>query len=196
MPPTDVRATFTHMARNTQEEWTLIARQTQAHKLGLADRILAHMRLLGGDYGGFAVDRLTHSVQTATRAFRDGRDDEYVVCALLHDIGDSLSSFNHHELAVTILKPFASPENLWMLEHHNIFQGYYFFHYRGRDRHQRNAFSDHPWFARTAEFCAKYDGAAFDPDYVSYPLEFFEPALRRVVATPKNVQYIRPPEPL
>jgi len=100
------RATFTSMERSTAEDWQVIASQSPAFASGLPDRILAHLRLLDGDYGGFAVDRLTHSLQTATLAHRDGRDEEYVVCALVHDIGDTLGTYNHFDVAAAIVKPF------------------------------------------------------------------------------------------
>ena len=104
---------------------------------GLPERVIKHLQILEGDYGGFPVDRYTHSLQTATRALRDGRDEEYVVCALLHDIGDTLGSFNHPDIAAAILKPFVSEENHWMVQHHGIFQGHYFFHHIGLDRDLR-----------------------------------------------------------
>src|SRR5690606_28345384 len=160
----------------------------------LPDRILTPLKLLEGDVGGFPIDRLQHSLQTATRAHRDGRDEEYVICALLHDIGDTLGSYNHPDIAAAILKPFVSPENHWMVEKHGVFQGYYYFHHLGMDRHLREQFKDHPLYQRTAEFCAKYDAAAFDPDYDTLPLEFFEPMLRRVFAKPRQTMY-RTPEP-
>ena len=108
----------------------------------------------------FPIDRYTHSLQTATLALRDGRDEEYVVCALLHDIGDTLGSFNHPDVAATILQPFVSDENYWMVKHHGIFQGHYFFHHVGMDRNLRDQFKDHPCYARTEEFCAIYDNPA------------------------------------
>jgi predicted HD phosphohydrolase len=155
---------------------------------GLPDRVLDHLRLLDGD-GGFAVDRLTHSLQTATLAERDGRDEEYVVCALLHDIGDTLGSFNHPDVAAAILKPFVSDENLWMVEKHGIFQGYYFFHHVGLDRDMREQFRCHPYFERTAEFCALYDGPAFDPKRETLPLAHFEPLVRRLFEVPRRSIY-------
>ena len=111
------------------------------------------------------MDRLTHCLQTATRAHRDGRDEEYVVCALLHDIGDTLGAYNHPDIGAAIVKPFVSEANHWMVEKHGIFQGYYFFHYLGMDRNMRDAFKGHPHFQHTAEFCQKYDQPAFDADY-------------------------------
>ena len=181
-----LRATFTDMAEGTQEDWSRIAAEFLPFAAKLPERVLDHLRLLDGDYGGFIVDRLTHSLQTATRAHRDGRDEEYVVCALLHDIGDTLGSYNHPDIAAAILKPFVSAENHWMVAHHGIFQGYYFFHYLGMDRNARDAFKGDPLYARTAEFCAKYDAPAFDPDYRSLPLDFFEPMLHQRLTAPRR----------
>ncbi|MBG6291628.1 MULTISPECIES: HD domain-containing protein [Pseudomonas] len=188
----NARANFTHMEDGTAEDWAIIAKDFGQYAALLPDRIMTHLRLLDGDFGGFPVDRLTHSLQTATLAHRDGRDEEYVVCALLHDIGDTLGSFNHADIAAAILKPFVSEENLWMIEKHAIFQGYYFFHHLGLDRHLREQFKDHPQFERTIEFCARYDAAAFDPDGEVLPLEFFEPMLRRVFAQPRRSIYQKP----
>ena len=183
------RATFTTMDESTQADWLMIGVEFVRFAQGLPDRVLAHLRLLDGDFGGFPVDRLTHSLQTATRAHADGRDEEYVVCALLHDIGDTLGSFNHADIAAAILKPFVSEPNHWMVEQHGIFQGYYFFHHLGLDRDMREAFRDHPYFARTEEFCARYDGPAFDPRAETLPLAFFEPMVRRVLAQPRSTIY-------
>ena len=184
-----LRATFTAMEKSTEAEWKLIAAEYVPYAKALPDRILGHLKLLSGDYGGFAVDRMTHSLQTATLAHRGGEDEEYVVCALLHDIGDTLASYNHADAAAAILKPFVSEENFWMVEKHGIFQGYFFFHYLGMDRNMREQFRGHSYFERTAEFCEKYDGPAFNPNGETLPLEFFEPMMRRVFAKPKNTIY-------
>ncbi len=184
-----IRATFTNMEHSTEAEWKLIAGEYVPYANALPDRILTHLKLLSGDYGGFAVDRMTHSLQTATRAHRGGKDEEYVVCALLHDIGDTLGSFNHADVGASILKPFVSAENFWMVEKHGMFQGYFFFHYLGLDRNMREQFRGHPSFERTAEFCEKYDGPAFDPNGETLPLEFFEPMVKRLFAKPKNSIY-------
>ena len=183
------RATFTDMAQSTSEDWQIIAGEFLDFASALPDRIMTHLQLLAGDFGGFAVDRLTHSLQTATLAHRDGRDEEYVVCALLHDIGDTLGSYNHPDIAAAILKPFVSEANHWMVLHHGIFQGYNFFHYLGMDRDMREQFREQPYFKATEEFCAKYDCPAFNKDGETLPLEFFEPMLRRVFAQPKNSIY-------
>ena len=183
------RAQFTTMEASTRDDWATIGAEFIGFSQRLPDRVLAHLQLLDKDYGGFAVDRLTHSLQTATRAQRDGRDEEYVVCALLHDIGDTLGSFNHPDIAAAILKPFVSEANLWMVEKHGIFQGYYFFHHLGMDRNMREQYRGQPHFARTEEFCAEYDGPAFDPRGETLPLSFFEPMLRRLFAAPKHTIY-------
>ena len=183
------RAGFTSIADSTAQDWQIIAGQFMPYAKALPDRILAHLKLLDGDFGGFPVDRLTHSLQTATLAHRDGRDEEYVVCALLHDIGDTLGSYNHADIGAAILKPFVSEANHWMLAHHGIFQGYYFFHHLGMDREMREAFRASPHFARTEEFCARYDGPAFDAKAETLPLSYFEPMVKRVLAQPKNTMY-------
>ena len=183
------RARFTHMQDGQAEDWAIIAQDFAAYAAQLPARILDHLRLPDGDFGGFPVDRLTHSLQTATRAHRDGQDEEYVICALLHDIGDTLGSYNYPDIAAAILKPFVSAENLWMVEKHGIFQGYYFFHHLGMDRNMREQFRGNEWFERTAEFCAKYDGPAFNPNLDCMPLEAFVPMLRRVFEKTKNSIY-------
>ncbi|MNF67258.1 hypothetical protein D3C84_490660 [compost metagenome] len=182
---------FTNLEDSTAEDWAKILEHSRPFAAELPDRILAHLRLLSGDFGGLPVDRLTHSLQTATLAYRDARDEEYVVCALLHDIGDLLGTFNHANLAATLLQPFVSPENHWMIEKHGIFQGYYFFHHLGLDRHLRDQFKDHPQFRQTIEFCSRYDAPAFDPEGETLPLEFFEPMVRHVFAKPKHSLYQR-----
>jgi predicted HD phosphohydrolase len=183
------RATFTSMATCTAEDWAIIATHSLDFVRRLPDRVLTHLRLLDGDYGGFAVDRLQHSLQTATLAHRAGEDEEYVVCSLIHDIGDTLGSFNHADIAAAVLKPFVSDANHWMVEKHGIFQGYYFFHHLGMNRDAREQFRGHQWFERTALFCERYDGPAFDPKGEILPLEFFEPMVRRVFAAPRQTIY-------
>ncbi len=187
---TPVHAAFTNMEDSTAADWQTILRHFVPYAKSLPDRVLAHLKLLEGDFGGFPVDRLTHCLQTATRAHRDGRDEEYVVCALLHDVGDTLGTYNHADIAAAILKPFVSEANHWMVAHHGIFQGYYFFHHLGLNRNMREAFRDSPHFAQTAEFCAKYDGPSFNRNAETLPLSHFEPMVRRVLGQPSNSMYL------
>ena len=184
------RATFRSMEQASPEDWAIIGDHFFAYGKGLADRVLAHLKLLDGDYGGFPVDRLQHSLQTATRAHLAGESEDYVVAALLHDIGDTLGSYNHPDIAAAILKPFVDDKLHWIVAQHGIFQGYYFFHYLGLDRDMREQFRGHPHFADTARFCEVYDQAAFDETFDSAPLEFFEPMVRRLFAAPKRSIYV------
>lgn len=183
------RAAFHAMTESTREDWQIIAAGTIELAVGLPDRVLEQLRRLGDDAGGFAVDRLEHSLQTATRAYRADRDDEYVFCALLHDVGDLLGTFNHADIAAAIVKPFVSERNHWMVEKHAIFQGYYYFHHLDLDRDMRERFRGHEWFDHTAEFCHEFDQVAFDPSYDSLPLEHFEPLVRSMMSAPKRSIY-------
>jgi predicted HD phosphohydrolase len=177
------------MEASTREDWQAIVPEAMKMAATLPDRVLAHLKLLDGDYGGFPIDRYSHSLQTATLALKDGRDEEYVVCALLHDIGDTLGSYNHPDIAAAILKPFVGEANLWMVQNHGIFQGYNFFHHIGLNRDMRDMFNGHPHYERTAEFIALYDNPAFDPAGETMPIEVFEPMVRRLMASPRQSVY-------
>lgn len=182
-------ARFKAMTEGTQADWDIIKSQAMVHSPQGGRRVLDHLKLLDGDMGGFPVDRLTHSLQTATRALRDGRPESYVVMALLHDIGDTLGAYNHPDIAAAILKPFISEEEHWICQHHGIFQGYYFFHYIGLDRDMREQFRGHPHFEACAAFCENYDQNAFDPAYDTLPLEAFEPMVMKLFERPRTSIY-------
>ena len=132
------RTSFTSFEESTAEDWAIIAPQLAITQSFVAERVIELMRALEFDHGGFPVNRLEHSLQTATRAEKDGRDDEYVLCALLHDIGDTLSPYSHPDIAAGILKPFVSEANHFMVKHHGEFQGYYFWDYIGLDKNARD----------------------------------------------------------
>ena len=184
------RAQFHHMKDGTLEDWEIIDAEFFEFRGTVYDRIKEHLLLLDGDCGGFPVDRLTHCLQTATLAYKDGKDEEYVVCALLHDIGDTLGPANHADVAAVLLEPYVSEANHWMVKHHAIFQGYYFFHYLGLDRNLRDQFKAHPHYERTLEFIEKYDAPAFDPDAECFELSFFVPMMERVFKKPKRSLYL------
>lgn len=186
---TQQQAQFTAMTEAKAEDWAVIAGHMRDFSKELPARLISHLELLRGDYGGYPVDRLEHCLQTATRAHRDGRDEEYVVTALLHDIGDTLGPVNHADVAAVLLEPYVSDENHWIVKHHGIFQGYYFFHHVGLDRNGRDAFRDHPSFQACADFCELYDQNSFDKDYDSEPLSFFVPMVERVFAAPRKSLY-------
>ena len=188
---TEKRAKFTQMVDGDAEDYSIIAASNADDYNHLADKVIDHLKMLENDYGGFQVDRLTHSLQTATRAHRDGRDDESVVCALKHDNGDNIAPANHAELAATILQPFVSDENYWIVKHHGIFQGYYFFEFLGLDKNMRDKYADEPFFDSCREFCEKYDQNSFDPDYDTLDLEYFIPMVKDLFKKPKRSIYLQ-----
>ena len=184
------KATFQAMTESTAGDWQAFMRAAAPFNQAHADRLITSLKQLEEE-ASFAVTRLEHSLQTATRAHRDGRDEEYVVCALMHDIGDLMGPTNHAEIGALIMKPYVSEANHWMMDKHGIFQGYYFFHHLGLDRDMRDQFRGHPHFEYCAQFCHLYDQNSFEPGYDTMPLEAFEPMLRRVVARPKTSIYMR-----
>jgi predicted HD phosphohydrolase len=188
-------ATFHDMAQSTQQDWAAIMTHLVPYSKAGGSRVLAHLKLLDGDYGGFAIDRLQHCLQTATRAHRDGCSEDYVVMALLHDIGDTLGAYNHPDIAAAIIKPFVSEELHWITQHHGIFQGVNFFHHIGLDRDMREQFRGHTHFEATAAFIETYDCPAFDPAYDTAPLSFFEPMVMKLFEKPKTSIYKRAMEP-
>src|SRR6266851_3640734 len=179
---TDEATDFRSMDESTPAAWRRVAQSVSGDTAGLADLVLSMLGRLKGSSLCMPVDPYEHSLQTATRAFKDGADEEIVVCALLHDIGDLAAPQNHAEFAAAILRPYVSDENHGVVLLHEIFQGYHYFGQVGVDRNLRDRFRGHPSFPRAAEFCAKWDQAAFDKDYESMPLSAFEPMVRRIFA--------------
>ncbi len=173
---------FTSMAAGTREDYELLERLEAEFASGTADRALDQLRGLAGSLGGYKVDRLEHSLQSATRAYRDGADEEMVVAALLHDIGDLLAPHNHSEMAAAVLRPYVSERTYWVVRQHGLFQSYYYAHHMGGDRNARDRYIDHPWYQDAVDFCHRWDQSSFDPEYDTLSLEFFEPLVRRVFA--------------
>ncbi len=176
---TGQRATFRSMSEGTAEDWQIIC--AVGPGIPLADAVLEQLRRLGEAPSGFAVDRLTHSLQTATRAERAGRSDHYVLAALLHDIGDNLAPENHSELAAAVLKPHLPEDLHWMVKHHGEFQRYYFGHFLGEDRNVRERHRGHQWFDLTEDFCDEFDQRSFDPDFPTNPIGHYEPLVRTLI---------------
>ncbi len=137
---------------------------------------------MAGPLLGYQVDRSQHCLQSATRALRNGEDDEMVVAALLHDVGDPIAPENHSAVAADILRPYVSDRTHWIIRHHGLFQGYYYFHHLGADPNARDQFREHKWFDDCAAFCAEYDQNCFERNYDEMALEEFEPLVREVFA--------------
>jgi predicted HD phosphohydrolase len=185
---------FRAMQDGTQEDYRLLDESERAYAVGLADRVLGQLRNLDHTLEGYPLTRLGHSLQTATRAMRDGADEELTVAALLHDMGDELAPYNHAEFAASILRPYVRPEVTWIVAQHGLFQNYYYVHHLGGDRNARDRYRDHPWFEACKHFCASWDQCSFDPQYRSDPLEAFEPLVRRIFArAPHDPRYTSNP---
>jgi predicted HD phosphohydrolase len=180
---------FVHMVDGTADDYALLARVEEEYCLTLPDRLLAAVEELRLSLPGYKVTRYEHSLQSATHALRDGRDDEYVAAALLHDIGDALAPHTHGEMVAAILKPYVREEVCWIVKHHGLFQRFYYAQHYGQDPNARDRYRGHPWYDACVEFCALYDQNCFDPDYDTLPIGEFEPIIRRVFA---EVRYLGP----
>jgi predicted HD phosphohydrolase len=177
------RVSFSRMADGTREDYLLLQRLEPDFLAGTARRVLEELRRQGEEsYPGYKVTRLDHALQAATRAERDGADIDWIVAALLHDIGDGLAPQNHDKVAAEILRPFLREECTWTVEHHGAFQMLYYAEHYGWDPHAREAFRGSPYFESCDEFCARWDQESFDPDYQALPLAHFVPLVEAVFA--------------
>lgn len=165
--------TFTRMRDGTAAEYAFLEKNETAYAKQLPQRIEAQLQKLEQSLSGYQVSRLEHSLQSATRAYRDGQSTDYVVTALVHDIGDELAPYSHSELAAAVIRPYVSEKLYWIVKTHGVFQMYYYGEQTGLDKNSRDRFRDHPWYPDAVEFCEKYDENCFDPGYESMPLSFF-----------------------
>ena len=179
---------FTSMSDGTVADYRLLDRLEREYVRTLPDRLLDAVNALEHSLSGYQVTRREHSLQSATRALRDGRDEEYVVAALLHDVGDVLAPHSHGELVSAILRPYVREELRWVVSHHGVFQMYHYGAASGDDPNARDRFAGHPHFDACAEFCDLYDQTCFDPDYDWLELDAFEPMVRRVFAEPRHLE--------
>jgi predicted HD phosphohydrolase len=177
---------FRRMEDGTREDYELLERGEREYVRALPDRVLDALRKLDQSLPGYPVTRLGHSLQTATRALKDGADEELVVAALIHDVGDELAPYNHAEIAAGIIRPYVRAEVTWIVEQHGLFQTYYYAHHSGGDRHGREKFRGHRWYQACKDFCANWDQCSFDPEYPSQPVSAFEPLLREIFSRPAH----------
>ena len=177
---------FTQMKDGTKEDYDLLSKYEEKFSKDLPDRVLEALKNLDSSVDGYQVTRLEHSLQSATRAEKDGADEEMVVATLIHDIGDNLAPHNHSQLVASVLRPYVSEKIYWIILHHGIFQEYYYAHHIGRDRNARDKFKDHPNYQDAVDFCEKWDQKSFDPNYESYSLEYFEPKVRKLFSKEPN----------
>lgn len=183
---------FTQMKDGDKEDYTFLTEHEIEYTKGTADRLLKALVSMDEGLSGYQITRLGHSVQSATRAYRDGADIDWIVSALLHDIGDIFAPYNHDEYAATILKPFVREQCTWVVEKHGDFQMIYYGDHVGGNPNKRDAYKDHPYFEDCVEFCERWDQSSFDPTYDSKPIEFFADMVREVFArTPYDPKVIR-----
>jgi predicted HD phosphohydrolase len=175
---------FSAMADGTADDYRLLDELEQVHVAGLPDRILRALSGLSQSLDGYKIDRLQHSLQSATRAEADGADIEWIVAALIHDIGDELAPLNHSQFAAAMIRPYVRAEVTWVIEMHGLFQMVYYAHHLGQDPNGRDAYREHPWFESCVNFCERWDQTSFDPDYPTRPLDHFAPMVREIFSRP------------
>ena len=179
--PSEPTVSFTQMKDGTKEDYELLEKLEKPYLALTADRVMDELRRQGEvSLEGYRITRLEHGLQSGTRAFREGADIDWVVGALLHDIGDGLAPQNHDRFSAEVIRPFVRDEVAWTVEHHGIFQMFYYGHHYGWDKDARDRFKGHPCWQSCADFCERWDQSSFDPDYDYEPLEFFEPMVREV----------------
>ena len=174
------KVNFTEMKNGTKEDYIFLDKLEKEYVDETADRILGFLSRMTSTLEGYKISRLEHSLQSATRAYKNKESEEMVVACLLHDIGDELAPLNHSEYAATVLKPYVSEKTHWIIEKHGEFQTYYYAHHFGGDRNKRDKYKSHKYYQACVDFCEKYDQASFDPNYKSLPLSKFEPMVKRI----------------
>ena len=174
------KVSFKQMKDGTKDDYLLLDRHEKKYIEGTADRILKFMSGLNSTLEGYQVSRLEHSLQTATRALNDKADEEMIVAALLHDIGDELAPLNHAEYAAAVLKPYVSEKTHWIVEKHGIFQMYYYAHHLKYNRNERDKYKGHKYYKDTINFCENWDQKSFDPNFKSLTLKDFEPFVKKI----------------
>ena len=174
------KVSFTEMKKGTKEDYLFLDKHEKNFADKTAERILKFMSNLTETLEGYQVSRLEHSLQSATRAYNNNENEEMVVAALLHDIGDELAPMNHSEYAATILKPYVSEKTHWIIEKHGEFQMYYYAHHLGGNKNQRDKYKGHKYYKDTVDFCENWDQKSFDPNYKSLTLKDFEPYVKKI----------------
>ena len=173
-------AKFTEMTAGDKEDYDFLEALEKGYASKVGARLYLALQQLDDTLSGYQVTRLEHSLQTATRAYWDGADIDWIVCALLHDIGDVYAPYNHDQYAAVVLAPYVREQCRWVVEKHGIFQRKYYAQHTGGNPDAREQFIDHPFYQDAVYFCGHWDQRSFDPDYATLPLAFFEPMLREV----------------
>jgi len=171
---------FSSMSEGSKADYLMLAEYERNQINELPDTILNQLRALETGLHGYKIHRLEHALQAATRAERDGMDKEWIIAALVHDIGDALAPLNHSQLAAAVIRPYVRAEVTWVVEMHGLFQMIYYADHLGLDPNGRDQYKDHPWYDSCVHFCDRLDQCSFDPDYRSESLEHFTPLVRDI----------------
>ena len=186
---------FVQMKDGDKEDYEFLIKHEVEHTKGTADRLIKALVELDEGLSGYKITRLGHSLQSATRAWHDGADIDWIVSALLHDIGDIYAPYNHDEYAASILRPFVREQCSWVVEKHGIFQMIYYGEHVGSNPHKRDKYIENIYFKDCSDFCEFWDQKSFDPDYDTKPIGFFIPLVREIFSRkPYDPIFIRPNE--
>lgn len=187
------QVTWTEMDHGTKADYEVLGKLYTEHTQGeLIENMISLLSIMKGPKMGYQVDRYQHSLQSATRALRADESIDLVVGALLHDIADPIAPQNHSATAAAMLAPFVDEETHWVVKHHGLFQGYYYFHHMDGDRNARDVHQDNPYYEACIRFCQNYDQNCFDPDYATLPIEDFIPMMEEVFARESRVPGVAP----
>jgi predicted HD phosphohydrolase len=176
---------FTSLAQLRPEDVRIIGKAVAQHWASMPEMVKVWLRQLADQTYGFPVNQLEHSLQTATRVVRAGASEELTVAALCHDIGKAISVVNHGGISAEILKPYVSHETYEIIRTHETFQARYYNAARGRDPNVTHQYADRSWYDLACRFSDEWDQTSFDPDYDTFPLEYFEPMIARIFARPR-----------
>ena len=193
MTGTQPNVGWTRMEDGTRADYQQLVPAFETHaRASLVDNLVTLLGLLQGPTLGYQIDRYEHSLQSATRALRNDEGVDLVVGALLHDVADGFAPENHSDAAAALLAPYVDEETHWVIKHHGMFQGYYYFHHLDGDRHARERYRDSPHYDACVHFCAEYDQNCFDPTYATLPIEAFRPLLDEVFSRPSRIAGVAP----
>ncbi|MHB8319284.1 MAG: metal-dependent phosphohydrolase [Acidimicrobiales bacterium] len=188
MSPTDLHdRSFTRMDRSTPEQWQVIVAETAKNQPRVPAQILSMLKSLSAITDGFPIDQLAHSLQTATRAERDGAGEEVIVASLCHDIGKVVSVFNHPRIASEVLRPYVSDDLRCVIQAHQDFQGRHYYSHLGMNPDARAQYSECSWCEIAEKFADDWDQVSFDPDYPNETLDHFEPLVQDIFSRPRSL---------
>ena len=121
---------FTSMKEGSKADYELLHKLEKPYLAMTSDRIMDALEIQGETtLPGYKITRLEHGLQAASRAENQGADIDWIIGALLHDIGDGLAPQNHDRLSAEIIRPYVRWEVTWTVEHHGIFQMFYYAHH-------------------------------------------------------------------